>query len=406
VRDLRRVTTADVYKKDRLAGVLRRNGEEVSFAYDEAYLSSSAPPIATTLPLSTVPVTRVAGAVPPFFAGLLPEGVRLSALIRQHKTSADDELTLLIAVGSDTIGDVRIVPSGTRPTAVSDEIDIEDEHANFDALFAAAVSPQSPRVSRTALAGVQVKISAGRITLPTGSGRWILKLQPLEYPNIVENEAFFMRLASKAGISVAETRVVHDMNGRSALLVRRFDRSDVEGRVMRRAQEDACQLANRYPADKYLLSAREVCEAILNVSAIPRIDALRLVVAFAFSYAIGNGDLHAKNLSVGEDGEGLLRLTPMYDLVSTIVYIGNDRQALSVDGRDDNFRREHFIAFASRLGVAERAIASSLNRLCTAVLEGANTVEAIGLDERTTRRLAKVMRERAARLLEPASARY
>jgi serine/threonine-protein kinase HipA len=400
--DLRRVAAADVYKKDRLAGFLRRNDDEVSFTYDEAYLTSTGPPIATTLPLSPRPVVRFAGAVPPFFAGLLPEGARLSALIRQHKTSADDELTLLIAVGSDTIGDVRIVPAGTRPSMALSEVAVEElANADFDLLFAESVSPLQRRTRLTGLPGVQRKVSANKITFPTGSGRWILKLQPPEYPRMVENEAFFMRLASRSGIDVAESSVVHDRRGQVALLVRRFDRLESPEGLVQLAQEDGCQLLNRYPADKYLLSAREVCAAILNASTIPRIDALHLVVALAFSYVIGNGDMHAKNLSVGEGADGQLRLTPMYDLLSTTAYIGNDRQALRIDGRDDNFRRQHFLTFASSLGVTERALRPALDRLCRAVLDGAKAVDTIGFDERISRRLAKTMSERAARLAAP-----
>ncbi len=57
-------------------------------------------------------VTHAAGALPPFFSGLLPAGRRLTALRSAVKTSADDELTLLLAVGADTIGDVQILPHG------------------------------------------------------------------------------------------------------------------------------------------------------------------------------------------------------------------------------------------------------------------------------------------------------
>ena len=45
----------------------------------------------------------------PFFAGLLPEGVRLRALVRRVKTSEDDLLSLLVAAGADCIGDVAVV---------------------------------------------------------------------------------------------------------------------------------------------------------------------------------------------------------------------------------------------------------------------------------------------------------
>jgi serine/threonine protein kinase HipA of HipAB toxin-antitoxin module len=58
------------------------------------------------------PAFRPVGAVPPFFAGLLPEGRRLSALRAAVKSSGDDELSLLLAVGGDTVGDIEILPEG------------------------------------------------------------------------------------------------------------------------------------------------------------------------------------------------------------------------------------------------------------------------------------------------------
>jgi hypothetical protein len=52
------------------------------------------------------------GAVPPFFAGLLPEGVRLGVVTSSTKTSADDHFTWLLANGAGTFGNVRVVPAG------------------------------------------------------------------------------------------------------------------------------------------------------------------------------------------------------------------------------------------------------------------------------------------------------
>jgi serine/threonine-protein kinase HipA len=44
--------------------------------------------------------------LPPFFAGLLPEGRRFSALVKKLKTSEDDLFSLLAMVGTDCIGDI------------------------------------------------------------------------------------------------------------------------------------------------------------------------------------------------------------------------------------------------------------------------------------------------------------
>ncbi|WP_435591134.1 HipA N-terminal domain-containing protein [Nocardia sp. bgisy118] len=111
--DFRRVPRADIYKAGRPAATLVRtpNGG-IEFRYRSDYLAADGEPIATTLPVRSDPVFTVNGAVPPFFAGLLPEGHRLTVLRRAVKTSPNDELTLLLAVGGDVPGDVQIIPEG------------------------------------------------------------------------------------------------------------------------------------------------------------------------------------------------------------------------------------------------------------------------------------------------------
>ncbi|WP_235933426.1 HipA N-terminal domain-containing protein [Corynebacterium qintianiae] len=85
---LRYIDRADVYKAGTLAAELEREDSgEVQFAYLPSYEGE---PIAFTLPLGTT--LRGAG-LPSFFAGLLPEGHRLTVLKRSMKTSLDDELT-------------------------------------------------------------------------------------------------------------------------------------------------------------------------------------------------------------------------------------------------------------------------------------------------------------------------
>ena len=86
------VHAADVWKGGTLAAHLTRTPDGVVFAYADGY---DGPAVATTLPVNSDPVLRPSGAVPAYFAGLLPEGRRLGTLRRAVKTSADDELMLL-----------------------------------------------------------------------------------------------------------------------------------------------------------------------------------------------------------------------------------------------------------------------------------------------------------------------
>ena len=60
-----------------LAGALVRRPGGVSFIYEPDYRRAGGPAVAFTLPLSDKPVDGASpGAVPPLFAGLLPEGRR------------------------------------------------------------------------------------------------------------------------------------------------------------------------------------------------------------------------------------------------------------------------------------------------------------------------------------------
>ncbi|WP_427005147.1 HipA N-terminal domain-containing protein [Pseudarthrobacter sp. H2] len=113
---LRFLPAADVYRQGRLAAHLSRTETGgTSFAYDPGYLAAGLPGVATTLPAGDNVVETPGSGLPAFFAGLLPEGHRLTVLKDAAKTSLNDELTLLMAVGADVPGDVQIVPAGETP---------------------------------------------------------------------------------------------------------------------------------------------------------------------------------------------------------------------------------------------------------------------------------------------------
>lgn len=118
LEQLRNVEQAEVYKGGRRAATLDRTDQGVEFRYRDSWITDGGAAVATTLPVTEQPVVRAPGAVPAYFAGLLPEGRRLGALRRAIKTSADDELSLLLAVGADAIGDVQVLPAGVAPAEV------------------------------------------------------------------------------------------------------------------------------------------------------------------------------------------------------------------------------------------------------------------------------------------------
>lgn len=389
----REVDQVAVFRNTERVGTLRRTAQGSRFEYDADFfeLHRNTPGgIATHLPYARRTTDTAGVNLHPYFAGLLPEGLRLGAMVNRLKTSEDDLFTLLVAGGSDCVGDIFVVPEGQAPT-LDEETTPVTEDVSFAELWTQALQTDSYPL----VAGVQEKLSPSRLTLPVRARgkRWILKLNPPDKPELVENEYFFMRLAARCLTAAARVERARDRDGAAGLLVARFDR--VYDRALRRwlgvRQEDACQLLNRYPADKYRLPIRDVFDALETCDA-PIVQRRRLLELIAFSYLIGNGDLHAKNISIGQRGESV-QLTEAYDLLSTRPY-GDKRLALKVEGRDDNLKRGHLVAMGERYGIPPKALTLRLDEICARVAAALPDLREIGFDARRTRLLADTMNKR------------
>ncbi|UZX05032.1 type II toxin-antitoxin system HipA family toxin [Arthrobacter sp. CDRTa11] len=362
---------ADICKAGVLAARLERHDGGTRFSYLPAYLAGGGPAVATSLPLTAQPVLSAAGAAPPYFTGLLPEGRRLNALRRSVKTSIDDDLSLLIATGANPVGDVQIVGHGEPldPDEHAVELDTR-QPVDFDELLG-----DPDLIDPVALAGVQDKLSAGMISLPVASAgkRFILKLNAPEFPHVVENELVMFRYAARLRIPLSRVRLIRDVAGRPGLLVERFDRVPAAGAapaargpdVQRLAVEDGAQVLRLYPADKYNVGYGQVAHALADHCSAP-LPALRnLALQAAFAWLTGNGDLHAKNVSMVQHPEGEWTIAPVYDIPSTVVY-GDKTLALTLGGKRTGISRRHFLGWATELGLTERAAAHVLTLALTA----------------------------------------
>jgi serine/threonine-protein kinase HipA len=401
--DPRSIDVADVYKGDEPVGVLRRSIDSVEFEY----LDAASVDLATTLPrhLGTVR-THAAGALPAFFAGLLPEGRRLSALRAAIKTSADDDFSLLIAVGNDCVGDVSIAAKGSNLDAGASApgVLIEDPSdwatVDFTEVFERSVGVDP---ERTGLAGVQDKVSARMITVPVAGSRsttatHILKLNPPEFPYLVENESFFAEAARRSGLDVCDSTLVFDRHGRSGLLVTRFDRTVAEGTVARHAQEDGCQVLGLYPADKYRTSTEALLGGLVRLCAAAPVAALAFYRQVVFAYLSCNGDAHAKNFSVLRHGTEW-RASPAYDVPSSYPYRDNTMALPLNDKRDQRIGRADFLHLAGLIGLRDKPA----NRAVDDIVETSSSwIEKLGdlpFDERRVHDLRKAIEYRRGRLL-------
>lgn len=317
--------------------------KKLRLAYTQQALGSyplNVPLLSLSLPLR--PEHYSHGVVAPFLNGLLPEGESRLVVAADLDLLASDTYGLIRALGRDCAGALIIQPDEEppppQPTTLMAEPISKVELGELVANLRNAPLGIGGRV-RISLAGIQEKLLLTRMR----NGAWgrpvdgtpsthILKPELAAYPNTVENEAFCMRLAKNLGLEVAnvETEII---NGRKLLVVERYDRLvHLDGSVERIHQEDFCQAVGVDPERKYEEhggpSLRRIAD-ILRSSTVG--DSLTtLLRAITLNIVIGNGDAHAKNYSLLHGISGALRMTPLYDLLSTLYYDDN-RLAMYVD---------------------------------------------------------------------------
>lgn len=365
------VAVADVYKAGRLAGRMWRVDDRVTFAYVEGY---DGVPVASTLPVGRT-VTETSMRAPAYFAGLLPEGeTRRRWFARSWHVSEDDELGLLLHLGADTVGDVQLVACGEdlpEPLEPGRKTDLST--LRFAQLWRADDPSQ-----RSAVAGVQPKLSYHSRSLISGrAGPVILKFSPDDrWHGVLHNERLFMSAAADAGLEAPDVEVVADRDGVRALAVTRFDRSWHHGRLLRHAQEDASQVLGLRPSQKYDPDARTIIDALSSLCTAPRVAARDLLHQLLYRYAVGDNDVHAKNLSIGQDpATGVWKVTPVYDVLHTWPYEGDHRFHPAVrNGPHDSVTAKHWVSLATDVGVPIRVVGRLRRTVADAVGQLAETL--------------------------------
>lgn len=363
--DPRSISSLDVLLNDMKVGtIVRTPGDFNAFSFEDSYRASRGFPV---LSLSFRAVTGglrkdpkpVARALPAFFANLLPEDKLREAMEKHHARSvrAGNDFDLLVALGSDLPGAVRVVPSD-RTIARLDNL------------------PATKPKARFSLAGVQMKLSVikntgkgGGLTLPIGDeqGAYIAKFPSTSFPGVSENEYANLALAEAIGMEVPERELVEQsefegipkefetLSDGRVLLVKRFDRCSNGERIH---IEDFAQVFGVYPSRKYEGAAYHDIAAALTV-AVSSDAALEFVRRLALAAITGNGDMHLKNWSLIYRGAGdKAEFAPVYDVLSTIPYIPADATALSLAG-ERSFKAlnaQRWKAFANRARLPEAAV--------------------------------------------------
>lgn len=265
-------------------------------------------------------------------------------------------------------------------------------------------------LDRGAIPGMQPKISVGlvrehRLTLRVNAGggrQYILKPQPdiAGLGEMPANEHLSMLIARRFGVLVPEFGLVRLDDGALAYIVERFDRRP-DGRKVR--QEDFAQLLGLRPGDKYEATGDDCIAVVKRYSGRAGADLVRLYERFVLAYWIGDGDMHAKNLSLLAGPDGRFSLSPAYDITCGALYTDVIPKASTLAlplAADTRPTRAAWLAFAERCGVPEKAAVAILRRPLDRLAEAEALLERSYLATRSHRaEYQDALRARADALL-------
>lgn len=352
----------------RLVGTLTRLIDEtIIFAFDPEYTDDPDRPV---LSMSfkgpggnlVLDRTQTGTRLLPFFSNLLPEGHLREYLARRLEIKTEREFYLLAGLGEDLPGALTVEPVGELA-------------ANADARHVERAI-ESEKVLRFSLAGVQLKFSAiaesrGGFTIPASGvgGSWIVKLSSHGFSQVPETEFSMLTLARRIGIDVPEFELVPgnsiaglpeefvDDEGALSLAIKRFDRS-ASGRIH---MEDFAQVYGVYPDKKYEQAGYGHVARVIwwECGSESYKEFVRRLV---FSVVFGNGDMHLKNWSLLYQDPRKPTLSPAYDFVPTVAYMGeNETLGLNLGGTKD-FRDVTLGKFmkVSRFAEAPEAVTESV----------------------------------------------
>ncbi len=392
----------DVYLNGYLVGEFKKSSNGAhSFSYSNSWLAlSGSRPISLSMPL--VKSEYRGDVVYNYFDNLLPDNSEVrQRIVARYQAGSSLPFDLLSMIGRDCVGALQLLPKGEAPLNVknleyralgNEELDKIIMGYRADIPLGMIEDLQDFRIS---VAGAQEKTALLNIDqtwcLPLNSTptSHIIKLPigqiqshsySLDMSDSVENEFLCMLLLQAYGLSVAgcEILALGEMN---VLSVERFDRQYSSDRkwLMRRPQEDYCQVFNTPSALKYENQGGPGIEQIMSHllgsknAAKDRADFMKAQVLF---WLMGASDGHAKNFSIFIFPDGQFQLTPFYDVLSVFPVVNkkgvNIRQVKlamglkATKGKKYHINKiypRHFIETAKQVGFETAKMESILNEI-------------------------------------------
>jgi len=316
-------------RKDRLSVYLNTTHSGNLSYEDEQYVFNYTDDAQDVVSL-TMPIRNASWKVKklhPIFQMNLPEGALKEAIINHFsKIQTMDDMNLLALIGPYMLGRVKFegIKSSDSTLELSSIL-----HSSKQNLFSELMERFA---IRSGVSGVQPKLllkAQDKTTMKFE--HYIVKSWESQYPQLALNEYFCMRAVKNAGLKTPEFYLSDDL---SMFVMKRFD-IKVDGSYL--GFEDMCVLTARGTTQKYDGSYEEISRVIKDI--IPpqrRKESLKILFkALVMNHLLQNGDGHLKNYGIlYENDFDDAYLAPIYDVITTSMYIKNDIPALRLsDGK-------------------------------------------------------------------------
>lgn len=316
-----------------------------------------------------------------FFEELVPEGRNREWLCSQAGLAYGDLIGILRRYGRDIAGAIEVwdpvAPGEPRtPSAVA----VNDAQIGQTLRDMASIPLGNlPGRGASSVAGVQAKVLLARL-----DGTWnraidgypsthILKPADATSPaTLIWDEEYGARLARRLELASHET-TLETFDGTPALVVERYDRDPFspDGRVH---QEDFNQALGASGHQKYQRSGGVV--SLVRIAEVVRAhcgskDLTALARRTVLAVALGDLDMHAKNLALLHPRDNVVRLAPAYDVVPLAQHGSDGEMALAIAGeyRHAALTRDHLVEEARSWRVidADAVVDVALDEIVDAV---------------------------------------
>ena len=281
------------------------------------------------------------------------------------------------------------------------------------------MSELARQVIRTSasVTGVQAKMSLdvnrggknepSKFTIVGLWGKYIFKPQSAKYPHLPELEDLTMKMADVAHIRTARHTLIRLADGELGYLTLRMDREKKGTKI---SMLDMCQLTNRLTEQKYYGTYQQLAETIKKYSSAPMLDVQRFWEVVLFSWMTGNSDMHCKNFSLIDNGDGEYVLSPAYDLLAVLLANPADTEEMamsfSVGGGKSGFNYNTFMTAFTQSGISTAIAEKMIERMRACIPQWKNLISQSFLPEKMKNDYCFLLDKRERTLTESRASSY